>query len=102
MPLGWFSKRKARDLAEEIKSSDHDDKVREFPLGFTIAIWAVKLFLWLLAKHPNLIHLALDKFLEFSQKQESDDRFATKAAVDLLRDRVTSSPQSFAAVMATE
>jgi hypothetical protein len=101
MPLGWFSKRKARDLAEEIKSSDHDDKAREFPWGL-IAVWAVKLFLWLLAKYPNLIHVALDKFIEFSLKQEPDERWATKAAVELLRGNVTSHPVTFAAVTAQE
>jgi hypothetical protein len=97
--MGWFSKKKARDLAEEIKSADHSDKVREFPLGFTIALWAVKLFLWLLSKHPNLIHVALDKFVEFAGKQGSGDRQATLAAVQLLRTSVIDTPKTFAMVM---
>jgi hypothetical protein len=96
--FGFFGKKKARDLAEEIKSADHSDKVREFPLGFTIALWAVKLFLWLLSKHPNLIHVALDKFVEFAGKELAHERQATLAAVELLRCRVIDSPVTFAKV----
>jgi hypothetical protein len=102
MPLGWFfQKRKARDLAEELKSADPSDKAREFPWGM-IALWAVKLFLWLLARHPNLVHLVLDKFLEFAQRQEGNERYATTAAVSLLRGNVMSHPSTFASVMAKE
>jgi hypothetical protein len=100
--MGWFSRKRARDLAEEIKTSDHDDKAREFPGGFMIALWAVKLFLWLLSKYPKLAHVALDKFLEFATKQEESGRLATVAAVKLLKSRIDDSPQTFAAVMATE
>jgi hypothetical protein len=101
--MGWFAKRKARDLTpESLEAMDHDGPSREFPGGFVIALWAVKLFLWLLSKYPKLAHVALDKFLEFATKQEDSGRLATVAAVKLLKSRIDDSPQTFAAVMATE
>lgn len=56
--MGWnpFAARKRRreDLAAELMAADDEPNAVGFS-WITFAAWAVKLLMWLLAKHPNLM-----------------------------------------------
>lgn len=102
--MGWnpFA-RKARDLAREIESADQSDVQREFS-GITIALWALKIFLYLLAKWPQLHQVSLRQYSRFAIEHEADEdrRNEICRAVSLLQSVTRQTPKTFEQVARKE
>ena len=92
-------KRRAADAANDVMlADDHAGPVREFPWG-VVALWMVKLLLWLLAKEPRLMHVVIEKQRRIAEELPGSDRDLALIACDATERVHLANPQVVAMVL---
>jgi hypothetical protein len=87
--VAWwnFGKRKRQhEIAAELMAAEADEPTATFS-WITIVVWAARLLVWLLSKHPNLIIRVLDIQTQVARHFSAIDRAEAEEALRTLKDK---------------